>query len=729
MSWFENQISYSALKDDEALNEAYLEIVGSVVGHKIQQQWQDNSYAAKTALEDICKYYRIKQTQIPEKIKDINAQLDFVFQPCGFTRRTVKLQKGWHKNAVGAMLGTFKDSGNVVALIPGKMGGYVYRDPNGGKFVKVTSKNADTIDAEAVVFYRPLPLRKITIKDLFIFMRNCLDFSDIFWYVITAAVITLLGLITPKLTNILFSQVTLYGSVKLLLGIIIFMVCQTVAVQLINGVKALLLAKINTKLDLFVQSATVMRLFAMPAGFFRKYTAGELNQHIQYMNSLCNAITSTVFSTALTGLFSLVYIFQIFRFAPSLVLPAIIIMIVTLIVQMITIFASIEDSRQLMEETSKEKGAVYSTITGVQKIKLCGAEKRAFARWGRQYAKESDKAYNPPFIVKYGTVISSAVGVIGTVVLYFTAVQNKVTVADFYSFTTAYAYITAAFTALATIAQTFATIKPVLQIIKPIMDAEPEISESKEVVTRLRGGIEINHISFGYPDTDTLVLKDISLKIKPGQYVAIVGESGCGKSTLMRLLLGFEEPKKGAIYYDGKNIEKLDKKSLRRNIGVVMQGGKLMWGDIFSNITVSAPWLTLDDAWEAAEIAGIADDIRAMPMGMNTIIQEGSGGISGGQRQRIMIARAVAPKPKVLFLDEATSALDNITQKKVSEAMDKMKCTRIVIAHRLSTIKQCDRIILLKDGVICEDGSFDELIEKKGYFAQLVERQMVSKKS
>jgi ABC-type bacteriocin/lantibiotic exporter with double-glycine peptidase domain len=258
-----------------------------------------------------------------------------------------------------------------------------------------------------------------------------------------------------------------------------------------------------------------------------------------------------------------------------------------------------------------------------------------------------------------------------------------------------------------------------------MFDAVPEVDTDRPVVRKLRGAIEVNNISFRYRENMPEVLNDISFKIRPGQYVAIVGKTGCGKSTLMRILLGFEKPQKGAVYYDGKDIADLDVKSLRRNIGVVMQNSSLFQGDIFSNITISAPLLTLNEAWEAAEMAGMADDIRQMPMGMNTVISEGQGGISGGQRQRLMIARAIAPKPKILMFDEATSALDNITQKVVSDSLDSLKCTRIVIAHRLSTIRHCDRIIVLDGGKITEDGTYDELIEKNGYFKKLVERQMV----
>ena len=234
-------------------------------------------------------------------------------------------------------------------------------------------------------------------------------------------------------------------------------------------------------------------------------------------------------------------------------------------------------------------------------------------------------------------------------------------------------------------------------------------------------------MTFGYDESMPPILDDVSLKIRPGQYVAITGKTGCGKSTLMRLILGFETPKKGSVYFDGKDLQTIDLRSLRRKIGVVMQNGKLFQGDVFSNITISAPQLTMDDAWEAAEMAGMADDIRHMPMGMNTIVSEGGGGISGGQRQRLMIARAIAPRPKVLMFDEATSALDNLTQKKVSESLDGLKCTRLVIAHRLSTIKQCDRIIVLDKGKIIEDGTYDELIAKNGFFAELVERQRLDK--
>ena len=376
-----------------------------------------------------------------------------------------------------------------------------------------------------------------------------------------------------------------------------------------------------------------------------------------------------------------------------------------------------------MALSGRESGMTYALITGIQKIKLAGAEKRAFARWGNLYAQSAKMTYDPPMFLKLNSVISLAISLTGTLVMYYMSVRAGLSVADYYAFNTAYGMVSGAFLSLAGIALSAAQIRPILTMVQPFFDAVPEVSDGKQVIERLSGGIELNNVSFRYNENMPLILDDLSLKIRPGQYVAIVGRTGCGKSTLLRLLLGFEKPQKGAIYYDGKDLERIDLRSLRRRIGVVMQNGKLFQGDIYSNIVISAPWLSQQDAWEAAELTGIAEDIRRMPMGMNTVISEGSGGISGGQRQRLMIARAIAPKPKILMFDEATSALDNITQKKVSESLDRLKCTRIVIAHRLSTIRQCDRILVLDQGKIVEDGTYDELIASDGFFAELVARQ------
>lgn len=341
-------------------------------------------------------------------------------------------------------------------------------------------------------------------------------------------------------------------------------------------------------------------------------------------------LVSTVLSTGLTSLFSLIYISQIFAYAPTLVAPALAILLVTVVFSVVSSLAQMKISTEQMTLSGRESGMTYALITGIQKIKLAGAEKRAFARWGNLYAQSAKMTYDPPMFLKLNSVISLAISLTGTLIMYYMSVRAGLSVADYYAFNTAYGMVSGAFLSLAGIALSAAQIRPILTMVQPFFDAVPEVSDGKQVIERLSGGIELNNVSFRYNENMPLILDDLSLKIRPGQYVAIVGRTGCGKSTLLRLLLGFEKPQKGAIYYDGKDLERIDLRSLRRRIGVVMQNGKLFQGDIYSNIVISAPWLSQQDAWEAAELTGIAEDIRRMPMGMNTVISEGSGGISGG---------------------------------------------------------------------------------------------------
>ena len=530
-------------------------------------------------------------------------------------------------------------------------------------------------------------------------------------------------MVATPITRVLTGIVLGSGSTNLLVGTAVFMLTAILSSQIIMSVRELMMSRLEIKTSLAVEAAVMMRIMNLPANFFRKFSSGELSSRSNSVNQLSSLLLGSVFSTGLGALTSLLYITQIFHYAPALVTPALLILAASLAVSLIASFRQMSISKQAMELGAKENGIAFAMVSGVQKVKLAGAEKRAFARWADAYSKVAELTYNPPLFIKVNGAISLAIELLGTVVLYYLAVQTKVSGSEYIAFNAAFGMVSGAFGALTGMALSVAQIKPILEMAEPILKAEPESSENKTMVTSLNGAIELSNVYFRYTDTMPYVVDGMSLKIKAGEYIALVGTTGCGKSTLVRLMLGFETPEKGAIYYDGKDMSKLDLRSLRRRIGAVTQDGSLFQGDIYSNIVISAPQLTLDDAWAAAEMAGIADDIRAMPMGMQTIIAEGAGGISGGQKQRLMIARAVAPKPKILIFDEATSALDNRTQKQVSDALDKLKCTRIVIAHRLSTIRNCDRILVLDRGKILEDGSYDELIAHNGFFAELVERQ------
>ena len=723
MGWFDNQIRDRRNADQQLLEDSFIRIAGVVMGEKSAERIGDERIITKNSIDEILKYYHYKTTELPGGIKNPDEQLDYLLRPHGIMRRTVELKTGWYRDSYGPILAFKKESGTPVALLPGKINGYYFKDDSTGKNVRLSSKTEQLFDTEAICFYRPLPQRKLGIPDLLLYMKRCVTTSDILMIVFASIAVSGIGILIPRLTKALTGPVLASGKANALIGLAICIICVSLSSQILSSVSGMVSSRLESKTSLGVQASMMMRLMSLPVSFFRKYSPGELKIRSMSVNQLCSMLLGIVMTTGLTSLTSLLYVSQIFRFAPKLVVPSLTIVLITVGFSVMTTFIQIGINRRVMEHTAKESGMSYSMISGIQKIKLSGSEKRIFAKWLGVYADEAELTYNTPMFIRANYAISMGISLISTIVLYYLALNSGLTPSSYFAFTAAYGSLMGAFTALSGTAMTGAQIRPILEMAEPFLKTEPETQEKKEIITDLSGSLELNHVSFRYNEDSPYIINDLSLKIKAGEYVAIVGRTGCGKSTLMRLLLGFEKPEKGAIYYDSKDIEGIDLGSLRRKIGTVMQNSGLFQGDIYSNIVLTAPSLSVVEAWDAAEKAGIADDIRAMPMGMYTMVSEGGGGISGGQKQRLMIARAIAPKPKLLFFDEATSALDNKTQKQVSESLDAMGCTRVVIAHRLSTIRHCDRILVLDGGTIVEDGSYDALIEKGGFFADLVARQ------
>lgn len=729
MSWFDEQIKQRKQNDDEVFEDAFVDIAGSVLGKKASNKFKDAHQLAKDAIEEILKYYHIKISTIPGDIKDLNDQLEFLLRPHGIMRREVLLEKSWYKDSMGAMLAFRKDNGSAVALIPSGFSGYTYYDFESGRKIKITKNNEDLFDDYAIAFYVPFPLKKMSVKDLFIYIFTNISLGDLISFAIFSLFLILANMLIAYLHKTLFGSVLDSKCIESLYGISVSLISTGISVMLISSAKNISISKIKLKLNNTIEAATMMRVLSLPAVFFQKYSSGDLANKVVLMNSFCDILVDNVFLLAVTSLFSCIYIFQIASFAPNLVLPSVFFVILYVISSIIISFVQITVSKKLMELKGKENGIGFALISGIQKIKLSGAEKRAFAKWGAVYSKIAELEYNPPILMKIDKVILLTITLLANLVMFYKAFESNISTANFYAFTTAYGMLSGAFLQLTMGAGYIAQLQSIIEMIKPILETEPELANEKEMVTKISGAVEISNLSFRYDDNMPLIFDNLSLKIKAGQYVAIVGKTGCGKSTLVRLLLGFEKAVKGAIYYDRKEISKIDLKSLRQKIGVVVQNGKLFQGTIFSNISISAPGLTMDEAWEAAKISGLDDDISNMPMGMHTVISEGGAGISGGQKQRLMIARAVAPKPKLLIFDEATSALDNITQKKVADSLNELKCTRIIIAHRLSTIKNCDRIIVLDKGKIVEDGKYDELMANNGFFKELVSRQQLKEGS
>ena len=722
MDGFDGQLRARQKNDEALLEHAFANISDAVFGSRTADRFKTDAEKVKNAIDEILVYYHVGTREVPEEIQDLDEQLEYLLRPHSIMRKNVTLEKGWYRDSIGALLGTRKSDGRVVALLPAGMFGYVYRDERTGKPVRVTARNQDQFDAQAIAFYKVFPLTRLNLPTLLRYIVQTISTSDYLMFALATLIVVFIGLLMPRLNNLLVGLVAQSASRKLLVSMAAFMACVSVSSLMFGAVKSLLMARIKLRMNLSVQAATMARILALPASFFKEYSSGELSSRASQVGKLCDMLASALLSTGLTSVFSLIYIGQIFLYAPALVRPALAIVLITVLFSLFTALLQMKISKRTMEVAAKENGMGYALLKGIEKIRLSGAETRAFARWMHLYSDKVRLTYHPPFLVKFNTTIALLISLAGTILMYETAFVSGVSVADYYAFNTAYGMVSGAFLSLASIALTLAGCGPTLEMVKPFFDAVPEASEDKQIVTGLEGGIELDNICFRYDENMPNVLDNLTLKIEPGQYVAIVGATGCGKSTLMRLMLGFEKPQKGAVYYDGRDLESLDTKSLRKRIGVVMQNGKLFQGDIYSNIVIAAPWLTVDDAWDAAEMVGIAEDIRQMPMGMYTLISERAG-ISGGQKQRLLIARAIAARPRILMFDEATSALDSLAQKRISDALSKLQCTRVVIAHRLSTIRQCDRIVVLENGRIIEDGTYAELLEKRGFFAELVKRQ------
>lgn len=725
MGWFDEQIRQRKISDEAALSEALMDIIGAVQDKKVFYIPEDSRKATKNEIDKILRYYHVKSRELPDSVKKTEDQLEYLFRPHGIMRRTVVLKDTWYKNAAGPLLARRVSDDSIVALLPGKRSGYWFTDTALGKTVKVTADNAGTFAPDALCFYKPFPQKILTQTELFKYILKTISRRDLAEFSLITLFVLLISTLIPTLYNLLFGAVYVQDNLQPLIAISIFLVSVSISVSILTGVKGLYMGRIQHKMKIEVEAAVMMRMLSLPAFFFKEHSSGNLASKVMSVSELCQVITESAMATSLTALFSLVFMVQIYLYTPSLMVWALLALFLLILVSALTAAAQIKLKRKQIVKNAETQGLVFALLSGIQKIKLFGAEKRAFSKWGKQFSEQLSLLYDPPFLLRIRGALTKAVTVFSTVVIYFVAVQSRVSVADFYTFNSAFGIVSGAFGLFSEAIFTIACIKPLLENIQPFFEAAPEVSDEKQVVTRLSGGIELNGISFRYDKDMPNVIDNLSLKIHSGQYVAIVGTTGCGKSTLLRLMLGFEKPQRGAIYYDGKDLSKLDLKSLRSKIGVVMQDGKLFQGDIFSNIAITAPNLTLEEAWQAAEMAGIAEDIQNMPMGMNTIISEGSGGISGGQRQRILIARAIAAKPKILMFDEATSALDNITQRTVSDSLDRLKCTRIVIAHRLSTIQKCNRIIVLDQGRIVEDGTYHDLVNKNGLFSELVSRQKI----
>jgi len=734
MGLFSDQIEMREIADDEALQKAFEAIAAAVTQGTTSTMFVDIHQQTHDAITAVLKYYRANSDAVSnaanisidseseKPLSSLSTQFELALRKSGIMHRQIILKNDFYKHAIAPIVGVVRETKQLVTMIPSGFAGYKYTDAC-GKSHRVTKEFVESLEPDAFTFYKPFPEEEMKLTDFAKFVINVLTLNDIACVGIATLFITFLGLMAPKINYILFGAVVDNKSVQLLIALAIFVLCVTLSQAISNSISTLLMAKTGAKISSSVQAATMMRILSLPASFFREYGSGEIASRASQVQGLATMIVQLFLSASLTSVFSLVYVVQVFEYAPSLTLAVFIVIALQIIISVLIVKEQNRYNVLRLDSKARQENLSFSILSGMQKVRLSGAEKRFFANWGQSYAKVASIEYNPPFLVRYGSLLSTAVVSFGTIAMYYLAVKTNISVAEYYAFNTAYGLTSGAFLSLTKTATSAAGLKAIFKTVEPIFAAKPEYDATKRLPKKLSGAIEFNGVSFRYEPNSPYIINNLSLKIKRGQYVAIVGKTGCGKSTLLRLLLGFEKPQAGALYYDGYDVATLDMRFVRKQLGLVLQDGKLMQGDILSNLQISTPDITYDQAWEALELAELAEDVRNMPMGLHTLVSEGGGGLSGGQKQRLLIARAISGNPKILIFDEATSALDNITQKKISETLSKLNCTRLVIAHRLSTIKLCDRIVVLDDGKIIEDGTYDELIAQNGLFASLVERQ------
>jgi ATP-binding cassette subfamily C protein len=641
--------------------------------------------------------------------------------------RRVLLREDWWRGDYGPLLGYLRAGDQPVALLPLTSSRYEIVNPADGSRAVVSAQIAQTLAPYGVMFYRTLPRRASELMQLDLLRFGLFGLRGDLLRVLAMGVgAGLLGLVTPLFIGILFDTVLPSAQVDQLLELSALLLVAALATALFQITRTLAVLRIEVKVEASLQAAVWDRLLNLPVPFFREYTAGDLSNRAMGVSSIRRAVSGTVVLALLTGVFSVFNFGLLFTIDLDLALLATGLFLVAVGITLLVGVFHLRYQRVIANIQGRIAGAVLQFITGITKLRVAGVEGRAFALWSRDFSEQKRVAFRSRRLQNALTVFQASYPIL-TMIALFAAVAGdtaQLSTGTFLAFYAAFTQFLLASLNLSAAYLNLLNVVPTYERLQPILKAEPEVDEAKSDPGTLTGEIEVNRLAFRYREGGLQALRDVSFHVRPGEFIALVGPSGSGKSTLFRVLLGFEKPESGAIFYDGQDLAGLDIRAVRQQMGVVLQNSQLMYGDIFTNI-VGVTDLTLDAAWEAAALAGLDDDIRAMPMGMHTMVSEGGTTLSGGQRQRLLIARAIAIQPRILFFDEATSALDNRTQAVVSRSLESLDATRIVIAHRLSTIVNADRILVMEGGRIVQMGSYPQLMAQEGLFAALAKRQLM----
>jgi ATP-binding cassette subfamily C protein len=641
--------------------------------------------------------------------------------------RQVALQGRWWTEDNGPLIAYRGEAKRPVALLQKSARRYQLYDPtDAGALVEVTASVAAELAPFAQVLYRTLPPQALKGMDLLRFALKGRG-GDIGVILLTGLAAGLLGLITPVATGIVFNTIIPGAQLNQLFMLTIALLLSAFSVAVFNYTRSIAVLRLEGRMDQHVQGAIWDRLLELPVPFFRTFSTGDLADRAMGINTMRRILSGTTISGLISGVFSLFSLALLFWYSIALAKVAVVLTLVALLFMAITSMLQLRYEKQLAGIGGRLSGLVLEYITGIAKFRISGSEGRVFARWAKVFGSQRLLARKIRVVQNCVQTFTGVYPIISLIVIFTMIVRfaehEPLSTGDFLAFNAAFSQFLQSVLGVFVSLVAAIGVLPLYQRCKPILETQPETDEAKANPGRLTGEFEVSHLCFRYTTDGPLILSDVSLRVQAGEFVALVGSSGSGKSTLFRLLLGFEQYESGGIFYDGQDLTGLDVRELRRQLGVVLQNGQVLAGDIFTNI-VGSSRLTQDDAWEAARLAGMEEDIENMPMGMHTMISHGGGGLSGGQRQRLLIARALAAKPRILFFDEATSALDNKTQAMVNRSLEGLQTTRVVIAHRLSTIVNADKIYVLDQGRIVQQGTYDALLAQPGLFADLARRQL-----
>ncbi len=645
--------------------------------------------------------------------------------------RRVLLRADWWKQDNGPLLAYTEEDNRPVALLPKGSGQYELFDPETQTRKPINAKLAETLAPVAYMFYRSLPQQADKALNL---LRHVMRgrYRDLLIVVSLAIGGTLLGMLTPQATAILMDTAIPDSNRSLLLQLGMGLLAAALGSAIFELSQGILVTRLETGTETDMQTGLWDRLLTLPTAFFRRYSIGDLVGRVSAVQQIRQQIGATTMRSILSSIFALLNLALLFTYSVTLTWVALGVALVSILVTTASGILLLRQNQPLLELSGELNGLMVQLIDGVSKLRVAGAEQRAFAHWAKGYQEQVRRTVNIQLIEGAVQTVNQLIPTVTSVLLFWFAVgliqraqaQGGVglTAGTFLAFNSAFGTFMGGMTDLSNTITTSLDVVQLWRRAKVILEEKPEVDPSKADPGRLSGGILLDHITFRYREDGPLTLEDLTVRADPGEFIALVGPSGSGKSTVFRLLLGFDMPLSGTVYFDGQDLAGLDVGAVRKQIGVVLQNSRIMSGSIFDNIAAGA-LVTLDEAWEAARMAGFAEDVESMPMGMHTVISEGGGNLSGGQRQRLIIARALVLRPKILLFDEATSALDNRTQAIVSASVDRLRATRIVIAHRLSTIRNADRIYVIEAGRVVQQGSFDKLSQEPGLFAELMARQ------